>query len=93
MNLPPWLRPKRVPLIEDGKLNLAVLSPELTAIIKACIGKLDREGFGELELEQTQVLYNELPGEPYQILTKGKFDSYGAPIELMKALPPNKKRK
>lgn len=91
--LPPWLRAKRVPLIEDNKLDLSVLSPHLITIIKACIGKLDREDFGTTELEQTETLFKELPGEPCQILTKGKFDNYGGPIEKLKVLPPNHKRK
>lgn len=90
---PPWSRDKTVPLLEDNKLNLNVLSPKLVSVIKSCIGKLERDDFSLEELKQSEEIVKLIPGEPCQLFGKGLFDHYGAPIEKLKALPPNKKRK
>lgn len=93
MNLPPWLRPPRRPLITGDQLDIKALSPELAAILKAFIGKLDREGLGELERAQVKTLYDKLEAPPYQLVSKGMFDGYGPPLEKIKAIAPDPRRK
>lgn len=95
MNLPPWLRPSPPPLIKGDQLDIKALSPEFAAILKAFIGKLDREGLGELERAQVKALYDklEIQGPAYQLVSKGMFDGYGPPLEKIKALRPNPRRK
>lgn len=86
-------KPPPLPLVEGETLNLKALSPWLTGTLKACVGKLDRTDLDPGQCEQVQSLYNALSGESYTILTKGLFGEYGAPVEYIKALPPNPKRK
>lgn len=93
MKLPPWLRPSPPPLIVGDRLDLNALSPDLAAILKAMLGKLDREDLGLLERAQVKALYEKLEGPTYRLVTKGMFDGYGAPIEHIKALPPDPRRK
>jgi hypothetical protein len=93
MKLPPWLRPSPPPLIIGDKLDFNALSPELAAILKAIIGKLDREDLGDLERAQVKALYQKLDGPTYRIVTRGMFDTYGAPVEHIKGLPPDPRRK
>lgn len=89
----PWKRKPKLPLITDDALDFKALSPELAGILKAIIGKLDRENLGQVEREQIAALYEKLPGQEYTLLSKGMFDGYGAPVEKIKALPPDKRRK
>jgi hypothetical protein len=90
-----WRRdkPPPVPLIEGETLNLKALSPKLAATLKTCLGKLDRSDFDPVEMEQVQALYDVLGGASYTIVVKGLFGDYGAPVEYIKAIPPNPKRK
>lgn len=90
-----WRRdkPPPVPLIEGDTLNLKALSPRLEATLKTCLGKLDRSEFDPVELEQVQALYDALGGVSYTIVVKGLFSGYGAPVDVIKAIPPNPKRK
>lgn len=86
-------KPPPIPLVEGATLNLGVLSPRLAATLKACVGKLDRSDFDPGESEQVQTLYDALSGGSCTVLTKGLFGDYGAPVEYIKVLPPNPKRK
>jgi hypothetical protein len=91
----PWKRSKapRLPLVEGDKLNLSVLSPRVAAMIKACIGKLDKAALDHGEQGQIDQLYSALPGEPHILVTRGMFGEYGPPVEHIKALPPDPRRK
>lgn len=89
----PWAKPPPPPLIEGDRIDLKALSPQLAGILKTCLGKLDLEGLGEVEQGQVIALYDKLEGVEYKLVTKGMFDAYGAPIDHIKAIPPNLKRK
>lgn len=86
-------KPPPIPSILGETISLGSLSPRLTGMIKACIGKLEPEGLDHREREQLQKLYDALPGVSYTLFAKGLYNDYGAPVEYIKALPPNPKRK
>lgn len=86
-------RPPKLPLIDGDALNLKVLSPQLAAVIKTYLGKLDKEHLGLVEREQLQTLYARLEGAEYTIVVKGHHGGYGPPIDQIKPIPPNPKRK
>ena len=89
-----WPRlPPRVPLVKGQTVNLEALSPKVAEALKACLGKLDRQGLDALESEQVQRLYEALSGEVCTVVTKGMFSEYGPPVEWIKVMPPNPKRK
>ena len=82
-----------LPLVEGDNLNLKVLSPTLAAIIRTYLGKLDKSNLSALECQQIEQMFNTLPPSQYRLVSKGLFDEYGAPIEKIKALPPDPRRK
>jgi hypothetical protein len=85
--------PVKPVLIEGDTVNLKALTPRLAAIIKTCLGKLDRTVLEPLEAEQIQSLYAALSGEDWALVVKGRIGDYGPPIEYILALPPSPKRK
>lgn len=86
-------KPPPIPLIYCESVSLDVLSPRLAGIIKACLGKLEPAGLDQKEREQLQALYDALPGVSYTLFAKGLYSDYGAPVEYIRAVPPNPKRK
>lgn len=90
-----WRRDKPAPLalIEGETLNLKALSPSVSGILKACLGKLDPETLEHGDREQIQLIFKALQGPVYTLYTKGMFTEYGAQVERIKAQKPNPKRK
>ncbi|MNC24944.1 hypothetical protein D3C75_730160 [compost metagenome] len=90
----PWWKPKPSPGPQGGALpNLNDLPPRLAAILKTFIGKLDLSDLDAKERDAVIRLYNALPGVAYTLIAKGMFNDYGAPIERIKAIRPDTRRK
>lgn len=86
-------KPPKPPANTGEQLNLNGLSPVLAGMLKACLGKLDVTDLDDGDRARVLQIYNALDGPCYTLYTKGMFSDYGAPVERIKAKPPNPKRK
>ncbi|MHC8399022.1 hypothetical protein ACYZTX_05895 [Pseudomonas sp. MDT1-17] len=92
------IKPK--PLYLDDLFAADKLEPGTITVMRTLIGKWLPENFDDRTTEQIHALYKALSeheaghkaGEPY-VLGKGMFSDWGAPIEQLKVVPANPKRK
>ncbi|WP_414919860.1 hypothetical protein [Pseudomonas sp. IT-P218] len=88
------VKPK--PLYLDDLIAADKLEPGTITVMRALIGKWLPENFDDRTREQLHAIYKALgeqeTGQPY-LLSKGMFSDWGPPIEQLKVVPANPKRK